>query len=613
MKMSKRFGSLMLRRCVLLAWDLLSVFIAYTVATLIVPASPLSWHDGLSFYSYVGSAIVLSLFILHFFHAYSSLWEYAELPETGFLMSGLLLSTIICFVFHRSLGLYVPLPGYAVGWTIEILLIGSSRIIYRVLRGYLRRSKSSIMHRVLIVGAGDAATMAISAMKDTAHDVYVPVVMVDDNPEKMHCFIHGVQVVGTTQDIPKLVKEYEIDMILLAIPSVSETKRKEIAEIALSTGKRMQTLPSMQSILFEGISVSTFQDIDITTFLNRDEITLDSSEIKESLEGKTVLVTGAGGSIGSELCRQLARFSLQKLVLFDIIENDAYTLQNELRRMYPKLATKLLIGSVRDEVRLNEVFSCVKPDIVFHAAAHKHVPIMEDCPGEAVKNNIFGTLNVAFCADRHNVSRFVLISTDKAVNPTNVMGATKRTAEMIIQYLSKRSKTCFSLVRFGNVLGSNGSVIPYFKKQIAYGGPVTVTHPEITRFFMTIPEAAQLVIQSGTLAKGGEIFILDMGEPVKIVDLAEKMIRLAGFEPGKEIKIVYTGLRPGEKLYEELLLKEEGITATKYKKIYTVPPTEIEEDFLDRVYALRAYVDKDDAKLIAGIESLIGKKLQPIT
>ncbi|MEQ8154566.1 MAG: nucleoside-diphosphate sugar epimerase/dehydratase, partial [Clostridiaceae bacterium] len=450
------------------------------------------------------------------------------------------------------------------------------RILYRVYRRYMLYAPykyASDQKRVMIIGAGSAGAMILNEIFSRRELKYNPTVLVDDDRNKLGKRISGVTVEGDREDIPRLVKEKEIDLIIIAIPSIDEENKIDIINICKKTGCKIQIVPGIYEILKGDATISKIKDVEVEDLLGREPIKLDNKGIRDYLSGKTVLVTGGGGSIGSELCRQIANYHPKRLIIFDIYENNAYDIQNELRYNHPKLNLKVLIGSVRDEERLDEIFREYAPDVVFHAAAHKHVPLMEDSPKEAIKNNVFGTYNLALAAHKYGVSRFVLISTDKAVNPTNIMGATKRLCEMIVQAMDKKSKTEFVAVRFGNVLGSNGSVIPLFKKQIANGGPVTVTHKNITRFFMLIPEAAQLVLQAGAFAKGGEIFVLDMGKPVKIYDLACDLIRLSGLEPGRDIKIKVTGLRPGEKLYEELLMSEEGLTNTGHNKIFIGKPT----------------------------------------
>lgn len=429
--------------------------------------------------------------------------------------------------------------------------------------------------KVLIVGAGAAATLLIKDMNTNNNLNFDIVGLVDDNPDKYHSIINGYRVIGNRNDIPNICKEQEIDQIFLAIPSASVSDKKEIVEICSETKATLKTVPSVDQIIESTDGKIPVRNVQIEDLLERSPIKLSNSEISEYIENKVVLVTGGGGSIGSELCRQIMKYKPQRLVIVDIYENNAYDLQMELNRKYPDNKPTVLIASVRDKRRLDDIFRKYRPYIVFHAAAHKHVPLMEVSPSEAIKNNVFGTLNVAMCADEFNVKRFVMISTDKAVNPTNIMGATKRMCEMIVQSMQKISNTEFVAVRFGNVLGSNGSVIPLFKRQIEEGGPVTVTHKDITRYFMTIPEAAQLVLQAASYAKGGEIFVLDMGKPVKIYDLAKNLIRLSGYTPGVDIKIEVTGLRPGEKLYEELLMNEEGLKKTQHSKIFIGSPIDI--------------------------------------
>ena len=433
---------------------------------------------------------------------------------------------------------------------------------------------------LLIIGAGMGAREIIIAIKNSMKDKYNIVGIVDDNTNKLNKSILGIKVIGTRYDIPQIVKEKNVDIIFLAIKRITQMSRKKIIEICQTTGVKTRVLPSTEDIIEKQGAMNSLRDVEIEDLLGRDAIKLDNKNINSLIKDNTVLVTGGGGSIGSELCRQIIKYNPERLIILDIYENNLYDIELELKANYPKAKIEAIVGSVRDKNRLEYVFSEYKPQLVFHAAAHKHVPLMENNPLEAVKNNIFGTYNVVNCADKYNVERFVLISTDKAVNPTNIMGASKRVCEMIVQAKNKISKTEYVAVRFGNVLGSNGSVIPLFKKQIAAGGPVTVTHKEITRFFMTIPEAVGLILQAVTYAKGGEIFVLDMGEPVKIYDLAVSLIKLSGYEPEVDIPIQFTGLRPGEKLYEELLMAEEGLTATKHDKIFVSEPMHMEMEEL---------------------------------
>ena len=434
--------------------------------------------------------------------------------------------------------------------------------------------------KVLVVGAGAAATMLIKDLPVNVNLNFKIVGLVDDNPEKIGNTLCGYPILGTRNSIAKLCKKHEIDQIFIAIPSASSADKNEIIEICSKTKAKIKIVPAIDQMLASPDNKITYRDVRIEDLLDRSPVVLDNEEISEYIENKVVMVTGGGGSIGSELCRQIMKYNPENLIIVDIYENNAYDLQMELNRLYPNKKPTVLIASVRDIKRMESIFEEYKPYIVFHAAAHKHVPLMEVSPCEAIKNNVFGTLNLAMCADKYNTKRFVMISTDKAVNPTNIMGATKRMCEMIVQSMQKISDTEFVAVRFGNVLGSNGSVIPLFKKQIEEGGPVTVTHKDITRFFMTIPEAAQLVLQAASYARGGEIFVLDMGNPVRIYDLAKNMIRLSGYTPGVDIAIEVVGLRPGEKLYEELLMSEEGLTKTRHEKIFIGAPGDVSMDKL---------------------------------
>lgn len=448
--------------------------------------------------------------------------------------------------------------------------------------------------RVLIIGAGSLAVALMRDIHENKKLNYNIVGLIDDDVKKQKMSIYGSKVLGTRLDINRVCEEYDVEEIIFAISALKPSERSELLNICGTTDRKVKILSGFADNLND-IDYKKMHDVDIEDLLERDSIHLDNALIKDDICGKVVLVTGGGGSIGSELCRQLIKYKPETLIILDIYENTTYELQNELAENYPEQKIEVLIASVRDKARLNAIFDKYRPDIIFHAAAHKHVPLMEYSPGEAVKNNIFGTYNTALCAREYNAKRFVMISTDKAVNPTNVMGASKRMCEMIIQTMQKTCGTEFVAVRFGNVLGSNGSVIPRFKKQIAKGGPVTVTHPEITRFFMTIPEAAQLVLQAVSYAKGGEIFVLDMGRPVKIYDLAKKMISLSGYKPGVDIDIVFTGLRPGEKLYEELLMDEEGLAETEHSKIFIGHPIDVNEDELkEKLEKLDKVIPKDN-------------------
>lgn len=486
---------------------------------------------------------------------------------------------------------------YSVILGILTLLIRFSKRIFNSLKYMLNGDKKRV--RAMIVGAGDAGTTLIREIQNTDKIDYYPVCMVDDDQAKVGKSISGVKVVGTTEDIKKYAEKYRIEEILIAMPSAPKAQIKRIFEICKTTDCKVKILPGIYQIVSGEASVSSLRPVQITDLLGREQIKVNIDEIIGYIEGQTVLVTGGGGSIGSELCRQIASHNPKQLIILDIYENNAYDIEQELKRKYPKLNLLALIASLRDKGKMIDVFEKYRPDIVFNAAAHKHVPLMETSPNEAIKNNVFGTLNVARCADKYGVKTFVQISTDKAVNPTSIMGATKRICEMIIQTIGKKSNTKFVAVRFGNVLGSNGSVIPLFERQIAEGGPVTVTHKDIIRYFMTIPEAVSLVLQAGAYAKGGQIFVLDMGEPVKIYDLAYNLIKLKGLEPNVDIEIKCTGLRPGEKLYEERLMDEEGMQTTPNGLINIANPIDIDEDFLwtelDKLYKA-AYEETPEMK-----------------
>jgi FlaA1/EpsC-like NDP-sugar epimerase len=548
--------------------------------------------------------IITLIYLICFvsFKLYHSLWDLTGTDEFILCVGGSVLAGLVSLGYTRFFGSTIPLNVCVIAILIITMSVIGLRIMYRVYRRsllYMPYKNSADQKRVLIVGAGSAGTMIINEMLARREMKYNPVVLVDDSEYKKGKRISGVTVQGNRYDIPSLVVDNEIDVIIIAIPTLDNKNKAEIINICKGTNCKLQIIPGIYEIIQGEASISKIKDVDLEDLLGRDPIVLDSKGITNYISGKTVLVTGGGGSIGSELCRQIANFNPKQLIIFDIYENNAYEIQNELKYKYKKLKLTTLIGSIRDRDRLKEVFDKYKVDIVFHAAAHKHVPLMEDSPKEAIKNNVFGTLNLAKEADLHKVEKFVMISTDKAVNPTNIMGATKRLCEMIIQAMDKQSQTEFVAVRFGNVLGSNGSVIPLFKKQIANGGPLTVTHKKITRYFMLIPEAAQLVLQAGVFAKGGEIFVLDMGKPVKIYDLACDLIRLSGLEPNVDIKIEITGLRPGEKLYEELLMSEEGLTSTANNKIYIGKPTFESMDMLEaKLGDLKELINADNIEII---------------
>ncbi|NLK44252.1 MAG: polysaccharide biosynthesis protein [Tissierellia bacterium] len=516
---------------------------------------------------------LIKLVVFLYFKLYKPVWKYASIEELMNIVVASIVSNaaVLSYMFIRQNML--PRSIYILAALLDMVLIGGIRFSFRAFTTVgAGLQKNGKQKSVMIVGGGDAGAMVIREYKNHIQLNSRPVVIIDDSLEKQGQMINGVPVVGTRVDIPSIAEKYKIDEIIIAMPSASKKEIKNIVEIAKTTKCKLKIVPGMFELIDGKVSIKNIRDVSIEDLLGREEVKVDLREISTYLTNKVVLVTGGGGSIGTELCRQVASFNPRKLIILDIYENNAYDIQNELLRKYKYLNLKTVIGSIRDKDRMLELMKEERPDVVFHAAAHKHVPLMEDSPKEAIKNNVFGTLNLAQAADKYGVDKFVMISTDKAVNPTNIMGASKRICEMIIQSMNNSSKTDFVAVRFGNVLGSNGSVIPLFKKQIAEGGPVTVTHEEVIRYFMTIPEAVQLVIQAGAMASGGEIFILDMGEPVKILDLAKDLIRLSGYEPDVDIPIEITGLRPGEKLFEELLLDEEGITATKHDKIFIGKP-----------------------------------------
>lgn len=543
--------------------------------------------------------IVISVFFL--FGIYNRLVKYASVEEVLQIFAATAIASYAACLYGIISGYRLPISAYIMSWLIMFSLVGGTRLSYRIASNLRARliTKKDIKKNVMIIGGGEAGAMVIKELRRHHELNSRPAVLVDDDIKKRDAYINGVPVKGDRQNIKKLAEKYDIDEIIVAIPSANKAEISDILQKCKETKCTLKLLPGLFEIINEKVNINHVRDVKIEDLLGRDEIKLNVSEISGYIQNEVVLVTGGGGSIGSELCRQIAKFKPKELLILDIYENNAYDLQNELLRTYKdNLDLKVLIASVRDRKRMEEIFDTYKPGVIFHAAAHKHVPLMEMNPAEAIKNNVLGTLNVAQCAHEYGAKRFVLISTDKAVNPTNIMGATKRVAEMIVQSLDKTSNTEFVAVRFGNVLGSNGSVLPLFKRQIEQGGPVTVTHPNITRYFMTIPEAAQLVIQAGAIAKGGEIFILDMGESVRIDDLARDLIRLSGFEPDIDIKIEYTGLRPGEKLYEELLLAEEGLKTTTHPNIFVGKPLELSyNEILLCVSALKNNIeDKESLK-----------------
>ena len=534
---------------------------------------------------------VVTLVVFYFCHLYHSIWSLASTTELISILKAYLILLPVYLVLRRVLDIFMPRSYFVMGYILNFCLTTGLRFSYRVFRvqlvGFRRDNKRE--DRIMIIGAGAAGQMLIKEMQNNPGKIKGKVCCaIDDNPAKKGRFIEGIEIVGNRHDIIRCVEKYHITTIIYAIPSTDPKDRTAILNICKETGCRLRTIPAMYQLVNNEVSVSRLRDVEIADLLGREQVQVNNDEIFADLKGKTILVTGGGGSIGSELCRQIALANPRQLVIFDIYENNAYSIQQELKRRCPELNMVVLIGSVRNTNRINDVMKTYRPDIVFHAAAHKHVPLMEDSPNEAIKNNVMGTYKTAVAAATAGVRKFVLISTDKAVNPTNIMGASKRLCEMVVQMMDRCSaNTSFVAVRFGNVLGSNGSVIPLFKKQIAEGGPVTITDKRIIRYFMTIPEAVALVLQASYYAQGGEIFVLEMGDPVKIDDMARNLIRLSGLTPDVDIEIVYTGLRPGEKLYEELLMNEEGLQETENKLIHIGKPIEMDDIwFLEKLHEL---------------------------
>ncbi|MBR5236626.1 MAG: polysaccharide biosynthesis protein [Clostridia bacterium] len=563
------------KKYILAIVDAIMVALAYGGAYIFLDI-PVVWSSALVML-YISVVTYLLVFLL--FGVYNHMISFASAREYIICFFACVVSSLLCCAERTVFRFFGPNRQLLLAGVLTGVLCIGVRVLWRVVikLPFARKHMDvSGYKRLLIVGAGDAGHMIIRELIASPNIPYKVIGLIDDDQSKIGCRIYGIKVLGDRHAIPQICKAKRVDTLLFAIPTADGEARREILDICNRTNCQVHVLPGINEMISGKPIVEHMRKVSVCDLLSRDPVRLNNEAIGELVKGKVVLVTGGGGSIGSELCRQIARYQPGKLLILDIYENNAYDIQQELKVLYPDLQQRVLIASVRDRERLEEIFEAHKPSLVFHAAAHKHVPLMESDPREAIKNNIFGTLNVAECADRHGVKKFILISTDKAVNPTNVMGATKRYCEMIIQDLNTRSKTEFVAVRFGNVLGSNGSVIPLFQRQIASGGPVTVTHKEITRFFMTIPEAAQLVMQAASYAAGGEIFVLDMGEPVKIYDLAVNLIKLSGYKPGRDIEIKITGLRPGEKLYEELMMEEEGLVATQNEKIFITQPFAID-------------------------------------
>ena len=562
-----------------------------------------------SIYQYAGINIICTIAIFYAFHLYTSLWKYASVNELVNITLAVVISGIVNAVGMRAFQNPVP-RSYDILYTMFLLamMIGI-RFFYRFVRfmktEYFIRNRKEISN-VMVIGAGDAGAAIVKELRLNETLKRRVCCMIDDDPAKKGKYVQGCLVVGGKKDIISAVERYGITKIIIAMPSAPKSTIKEIVDLCQHTECKIRILPGMYQLVSGEVSVSQLRDVEIGDLLGREQIKVNLNEILGYVQNKVVLVTGGGGSIGSEICRQLAGHGVKQLIIVDIYENNIYEIQQELKRKYPELDLVALIASVRNTHRIDEIMGKYRPNVVYHAAAHKHVPLMEDSPNEAIKNNVFGTYKTASAAGKHGVERFVLISTDKAVNPTNIMGASKRMCEMIVQTLDKFYPTEFVAVRFGNVLGSNGSVIPLFKKQIAEGGPVTVTHPDIIRYFMTIPEAVSLVLQAGAYAKGGEIFVLDMGEPVKIADLAKNLIRFSGFKVGEDIEIKYTGLRPGEKLYEELLMDEEGLQATDNNLIHIGKPIDMNEAvFMKQLKELKAASEKDSKAIRQMVKEMV--------
>lgn len=583
----------MKRAFILLFLDVISILVSYLAALLlrfdfIFSNIPREYLDG--YFWSMPYWVIVTVVVFYGFRLYHSIWRFAGIDEAKRIVQAYIVLLFLYAAGIFVMDLQMPRSYYFIGYVVSIIMTTGLRFSYRLIRSYLKETRSDHDHsvdKVMVIGGGQAGLTLIKEMQSNDHLRTKVCCVIDDNPNKKGRLLEGVPIVGNRYDIEAKAKEYGITRIVYAIPATTGENRKAILNICKNTGCKMQTLPSVYQLLNEEVSVSKLRDVEITDLLGRAQVKVNNAEILASLKGKVVMVTGGGGSIGSELSRQIARSEPKMLIIFDIYENNAYAIQQELKRAYPRLNLVTLIGSVRNTRRVNSVVEKYRPEIIFHAAAHKHVPLMEDSPNEAIKNNVEGTYKVAQAAAEYGVKKFVLISTDKAVNPTNIMGASKRLCEMVVQMMDRQSDTDFVAVRFGNVLGSNGSVIPLFKKQIAEGGPVTVTDKRIIRYFMTIPEAVSLILQASYYAHGGEIFVLDMGEPVKIDDMARNLIRLSGYVPDEDIKIVYTGLRPGEKLYEELLMDEEGMQETENELIFIGKPIEMDdEDFKKKLELL---------------------------
>lgn len=611
----------MKKRLIILIADILAVILAYGLALWLrfdmrYSKIPDQYLTGYMYYAVLACVITVASYSVA--KLYRSVWTYAGISEVlRTFATSIIAAGITGITFSISIT-RMPISFYLVGWALMFGFTAAIRLMYRLLRRALMRSESAReangrQQNIMIVGAGASGLMLLEEYRTSYYLTDHVKIFIDDNEQKWHKYLDGVRIEGGRDKIIESVEKYKIDKIILAMPSADRKDIKAILEICNQTNCQIQTVPGVYQLVNGEVNVSKLRNVEIEDLLGRDPIKVNLDEILGYVKGKTVLVTGGGGSIGSEICTQLAEHEVGHLIIFDIYENNAYDIQQKLKWNHPELNLTVLIGSVRNMHRINSVMKKYEPDVVFHAAAHKHVPLMEDSPNEAIKNNVFGTYKTASAAGRNHVKKFVLISTDKAVNPTNIMGASKRMCEMIVQTLNHFYETDFVAVHFGNVLGSNGSVIPLFKKQIAAGGPVTVTHPDIIRYFMTIPEAVSLVLQAGAYAKGGEIFVLDMGEPVKIADLAKNLIRLSGYKLGEDIEIEYTGLRPGEKLYEELLMDEEGLQDTENKMIHIGKPIDMDEEkFMHQLIQLRDAANEDSDAIRAMVKEIVPTYQMPM-
>ena len=603
----------MRKKILIVIADILAVIIAYGLALLLrfdmrYSKIPELYIEGYLYYIVLASVLLVCCYVIA--KLYRSVWSYAGINEILKTCVASIVACVLTGVVFSIAIMRMPISFYLIGWILVFGFTASIRMMYRLLRRMRIKADNSKgnteRQNIMIIGAGAAGLVLLREYRNSYYLTDKVKIFIDDNAQKWNKYLDGVLIEGGRDKILESVEKYRINKIILAMPSADRKDIRDILEICKETDCQIQTVPGVYQLVNGEVNVSKLRNVEIEDLLGRDPIEVNLDEILGYIKGKTVLVTGGGGSIGSEICTQLAEHEVGHLIIFDIYENNAYDIQQKLRWNHPELNLTVLIGSVRNTHRINGVMKKYKPDVVFHAAAHKHVPLMEDSPNEAIKNNVFGTYKTASAAGRNHVKKFVLISTDKAVNSTNIMGASKRMCEMIVQTLNHFYETDFVAVRFGNVLGSNGSVIPLFKKQIAAGGPVTVTHPDIIRYFMTIPEAVSLVLQAGAYAKGGEIFVLDMGEPVKIADLAKNLIRLSGYKLGEDIEIEYTGLRPGEKLYEELLMDEEGLQDTENKMIHIGKPIDMDEEkFMHQLIKLRDAANDDSDAIRAMVKEIV--------